>query len=529
MNFHGSEFNLKLEKTMKKYFVYIASAVLMMAACAKEDINTPVETPVVGETEFISIELNPATRTILDGTNTNWSAGDAVGVYFSDESIGTLTLVEGSTNKFEGEIESALLTGQDKITLKYPADVTAVPTTQVAVAGSFANGAALLEGLVKLKDLRAGKSTVLENMTALLQFTVSLSEDVEFITGNGNIKVTNCEAGNTYYACVAPQVEQQLSYKVGSRVGTKERKIVTFEAGKLYKLGTLEYTLDSRNLEFSDASCAVTFGDTFTAPTLNGNYEGVTYGSSNTAVATVDATTGSVTVVGVGETKITASAEATATLSAGSASYTLTVNTPKLYIEDDSDYSKLYLYMFDNEGNNTWPGVEITETETVNGVQYKVYTVPADRVGKEYTYIFNNNKGAQVEESKKIKFDKNNYIRVTKKYTEVVNASNTGKDDPLTLYIRNDKSWTKLNYYMWNTSNTSNPNKTWPGITVDMTKKTKIENNTYVYVELGPHTYNRIIINNGSSQTSDLTIPDANDDIYVSNNGYIWKGAGQTL
>ena len=523
-NFLGSGFNLKLEKTMKKYFVYIASAVLMMAACAKEEVNTPVETPVVGETELITVELNAATKTSLSGKQTVWSEGDEVSVTVDGKVIGTLALVEGNT--FSGEVEAG---HEGKALLNYPAGVTAVPTTQVAVAGSFANGAALLKGETTIENLRAGKGAEMSNTTALLQFTVSLSGDVEFITGNGNIKVTNCEAGNTYYACVAPQVEQQLSYKVGSRVGTKERKIVTFEAGKLYKLGTLEYTLDSRNLEFSDASCTVTFGDTFTAPTLNGNYEGVTYGSSNTAVATVDATTGSVTVVGVGETTITASAEATATLSAGSASYTLTVNTPKLYIEDDSDYSKLYLYMFDNEGNNTWPGVEITETETVNGVQYKVYTVPADRVGKEYTYIFNNNKGAQVEESKKIKFDKNNYIRVTKKYTEVVNASNTGKDDPLTLYIRNDKSWTKLNYYMWNTSNTSNPNKTWPGITVDMTKKTKIENNTYVYVELEPHTYNRIIINNGSKQTSDLTIPDANDDIYVSNNEYIWKGANQTL
>lgn len=238
-NFLGSGFNLKLEKTMKKYFVYIASAVLMMAACAKEDINTPVETPVVGETEFISIELNPATRTILDGTNTNWSAGDAVGVYFSDESIGTLTLVEGSTNKFEGEIESALLTGQDKITLKYPADVTAVPTTQVAVAGSFANGAALLEGLVKLKDLRAGEGVTLNNKTALLEFSVAKAGDVTFEVGSTKYTVTGCKTGNTYYACVAPASNVSFVARIGGYLSKKASSNKTFTVGKIADLGVL--------------------------------------------------------------------------------------------------------------------------------------------------------------------------------------------------------------------------------------------------------------------------------------------------
>ncbi len=198
----------------------------------------------------------------------------------------------------------------------------------------------------------------------------------------------------------------------------------------------------------------------------------------------------------------------------------------KLYVEDDTDYSALYLYMYDAAGNNTWPGTKITATETVNGVVYKVYTVPADRLGKEYTYIFNNNDNkSQVEENKTIKFNKDNYLRLTKKYSEVVDESNTGKDDPITLYVRNDDNWAKLNYYVWNSST----NNSWPGKSVDMTKKTKIEDNNYYYVELGSHSWNNIIINNGSNQTSDLTIPSKTDDIYVTTTGYIWAGKDQTL
>ena len=199
----------------------------------------------------------------------------------------------------------------------------------------------------------------------------------------------------------------------------------------------------------------------------------------------------------------------------------------KLYIEDDTGYSELYLYLYDASSNNTWPGAKITDTETINGVTYKVYTVPEDQMAKEYTYIFNNNKQSQVEENKKIKFDKNNYLRVTKKYSEVVDASNKGKSDPITLYIRNDNNWSKLNYYMWIPNGANNA--TWPGKAVDMTKKTKIGDATYYYVELGAHSFTRIIINDGSNQTADMTIKSTTEDIYAANNGYCWKGSEQAL
>ena len=199
----------------------------------------------------------------------------------------------------------------------------------------------------------------------------------------------------------------------------------------------------------------------------------------------------------------------------------------KLYIEDDTGYSELYLYLYDASSNNTWPGAKITDTETINGVTYKVYTVPEAQQAKEYTYIFNNNKKSQVEENKKIKFDKNNYLRVTKKYSEVVDASNKGKSDPITLYIRNDKNWSKLNYYMWIPGGATNAG--WPGKSVDMNKKTKIDDATYYYVELGAHSYTRIIINDGSNQTADMTIKSTTEDIYAANNGYCWKGSEQAL
>ena len=70
----------------------------------------------------------------------------------------------------------------------------------------------------------------------------------------------------------------------------------------------------------------LTFGDTFTAPTLtNPNEVEVTYSSNNTNVATVNATTGAVTIVGPGTAVITATFEGNENYLADDASYTINV------------------------------------------------------------------------------------------------------------------------------------------------------------------------------------------------------------
>ena len=80
-------------------------------------------------------------------------------------------------------------------------------------------------------------------------------------------------------------------------------------------------------LAFAAQTATITLGDEFTAPVLTtaDNFDGqVTYSSSNTDVATVDAQ-GVVTVLAAGTTTITAASEETDNFKAGSASYTLTV------------------------------------------------------------------------------------------------------------------------------------------------------------------------------------------------------------
>lgn len=227
-----------MTKTMKKYFVYLASAALLLA-CNKEEINTPVDnTPVdtPAATELITVDLNPATKTALEGMNTKWVKGDKVSVTVGGKKIGTLDLVEGNT--FSGEIEAGH-DGEAAAVLNYPDGVAAVPTTQAATAGTFANGAALLEGTTTIADLRAGTGATLQNQTALLQFQTPVAGDVAFTIGSTTYTVTGCETGKTYYACVDPENTGKLTYTVGIVLGGKEASSFTPVSNKIHPLGTL--------------------------------------------------------------------------------------------------------------------------------------------------------------------------------------------------------------------------------------------------------------------------------------------------
>ena len=109
-----------------------------------------------------------------------------------------------------------------------------------------------------------------------------------------------------------------------------------------------ETELTDRELSFgATTSFDAEVGGTFSAPELTGATEGatdgVTYASSNVDVASVNASTGAVTIKGMGYAKITASAGADATYKAGSASYDIyvygkgTIEKLKTYITSDTE------------------------------------------------------------------------------------------------------------------------------------------------------------------------------------------------
>lgn len=133
-----------------------------------------------------------------------------------------------------------------------------------------------------------------------------------------------------------------VAYTAGTKIPVEASKklnvylYVDGDSGKKYKTEVLErhyvirqdaglaYLQNQEPVEVADYTIG---GDENPAlPVLqNENNLTITYSSSNTAVATVNASTGVVTPVGVGETTITATSEQTDVLQAGEASYMLRV------------------------------------------------------------------------------------------------------------------------------------------------------------------------------------------------------------
>lgn len=113
-----------------------------------------------------------------------------------------------------------------------------------------------------------------------------------------------------------------------------------FAGDDTYKTSTASYEIivkGAPSLYFPETSYMVEMGDVFTAPKLEGLPEGVTatYSSSNTDVATVDAATGEIKIVGVGTTTITVTSPETGIYEGATASYELNVKAAIYKVEFD--------------------------------------------------------------------------------------------------------------------------------------------------------------------------------------------------
>ena len=122
------------------------------------------------------------------------------------------------------------------------------------------------------------------------------------------------------------------------------------------------------DLAYEETEHTANVGEDFAEPALtNPNNLTVTYSSSNTTVATVNATTGEVTILAAGKVTITATTAGDATYSAGSASYNITITNPGLAVAT---------LPFTFNGNKT--AIENTAGMTQNGLgsDYSASTAP---------------------------------------------------------------------------------------------------------------------------------------------------------
>lgn len=168
--------------------------------------------------------------------------------------------------------------------------LSAVPTEPIAIGGTF----------LSTPTLKAGEQ-------ALSGKTITWSSD------NDNVATVDAATGTV----------------TGVAAG-KANITAKFAGDDTYKTSTASYEIivkGAPSLFFPEKSYTVEMGDAFTAPKLEGLPEGVTpaYTSSKEEVATVDAATGEVKIVGVGTTTITVTSPETGIYEGTTTSYELTV------------------------------------------------------------------------------------------------------------------------------------------------------------------------------------------------------------
>ena len=85
----------------------------------------------------------------------------------------------------------------------------------------------------------------------------------------------------------------------------------------------------------------------------------------------------------------------------------------KVYIDDQTGWDAITLYSWgDGEPFGKWPGAACT-TETVDGTDYKVFTVPAEFFGGSCNLIFNNNNGGTQLKDYNVRADQDHFLTVT--------------------------------------------------------------------------------------------------------------------
>lgn len=252
--------------------------------------------------------------------NTGASGKTMENIYVGNIAVSTAKKGSGSTNSFV--IDKQYQAAGNRYTLQVSAanaqityikiykravDLTAttltlsaIPTEPIAIGGTFSS----------TPTLKAGEQTLSDK-------TITWSSD--------NDKVATVDAATGTVAGVA---------------AGKANITAKFAGDDTYKTSKASYEIivkGAPSLSFPQTSYTVEMSDVFSTPKLEGLPEGVTpaYTSSNTEVATVDATTGEVTIVGVGTTTITITSPETGIYEGATASYELNVKAAIYKVEFD--------------------------------------------------------------------------------------------------------------------------------------------------------------------------------------------------
>lgn len=334
---------------------------------------------IAQETTSLVFTKAPENGKATDTKNMTWSVSSD-GAFFGCEKVKGLHY--GSAKKAVKAIDVSTSAYADVVIKKIVVNASAASSVDVAYVKCEVGGAAF--GVEQKIVSTKGAYTFEGNASGNILVSVYKPElktgalyikSIEITYSTANLKTTTLtltapdspiSIGGTYTSTPTLKAgEQTLSDKtitwssdnekvatVDAATGTvtgvaagKANITAKFAGDDTYKTSKASYEIivkGAPSLSFPQTSYTIEMGDAFSTPKLNGLPEGVTpaYTSSNTEVATVDATTGDVKIVGVGTTTITVASPETGIYEGATTSYELTVK-PAVSKVVTIDFSKL--------------------------------------------------------------------------------------------------------------------------------------------------------------------------------------------
>ena len=375
----------------------LAVLALAMAACSNDMEQPTAVQPAPGNAG----EGIPFSATISTGSATTRALTEEKGIISStwakDEQVALIHngVVDVMTAGEPDENGNVTITGtlsvtpedNDDVIVVYPAsavdkDEKAVKpsllTTQDGTLTTIATDLNLRQSngaTFKVGELTAtlNGTVTLANQIAIVKFSLSDGPNAlaakQFVIKDGSdnvlTTVTPSKPASDLYVAMAPATNA-AAFKFEATVGdftyTYEKSGVTLEASTYYQSPiTMTISKKAGEISFATTSISKTFGDEpfINEPTITGDGT-VTYSSSDTKVAEVNATTGEVTIKGDGEAIITATVSdgPTYTYATNEASYTLGVGTATMTVTAEG-YSGTY------DGNTHGISVKAPDGATV--------------------------------------------------------------------------------------------------------------------------------------------------------------------
>ena len=404
----------------------LAVLALAMAACSNDTEQPTAVQPAPGNAgEGIPFSATIATgsattRALTEENGTiisTWAKGEQAALIHNG--VVDVMTIENDPDENGNVTITGTLKGSpknnDDVTVVFPA--SAVDKDEKAVKADLLNAQdgtlATIATDLNLRQSDGAKLKVEGELTATLNGTVTLANQiaiVKFSLSDGNnalaakqfvIKdgsdnvlttVTPSEATSALYVAMAPATNA-AAFKFEATVGdftyTYEKSGVILEASTYYQ-SPIKMTISKKagEISFATTSISKTFGDPsfFNEPTMTGDGT-VTYSSSNTAVAEVNATTGEVTIKGDGVAiiKATVTDGPTYTYATNEASYTLGVGTATMTVTAEG-YSGTY------DGNTHGISVKAPDGATIKygttADDYDLDASPAYRDAGTYTVYY---------------------------------------------------------------------------------------------------------------------------------------------